>query len=242
MLVSIITPTQDRSHFLRGLYSLIQSQSYSNWEWLICDTSLHPENFSDPRIIYDHTDEIISIGEKRNRLLSKAKGDVIVHCDDDDYYGPTYLEYIVKHLENFDFFTFHSWFCYDLKTKQIFYRRVEEEHKTHYILNALTGTRIREIEMDKNKNKNDGYGFSFAYRKEVIKSCNFPDCDLGEDQHFYKKVLEKGFLVQRDQECYGNLIHVIHDLNTSSDYPQYRIPYFLVADLLCQFFSYIERL
>ncbi len=115
MKVSIITPTCDRVAFLQGLYSLLKKQTHTNWEWLIYDTSTRAQNFSDSRINYHHEHEILSIGEKRNRLIQRATGEVIVQCDDDDYYAPNYLEFVIEKLQNSAFFNLHSWFSYDLK-------------------------------------------------------------------------------------------------------------------------------
>lgn len=241
MKVSIITPTSDREQFLRGLYSLLKKQTYSNWEWLIYDTSTHPQHFSDARIDYTHSSEILSIGEKRNLLAQKAKGDIIVQCDDDDYYAPTYLEFVLKHLQNHAFFTLDAWFSYDLKTSQTFYRVLNEQQQTHYIVNAISGPKVREIDVRGRKPKQQmGYGFSFAYRKEVLKKCSFSDHDLGEDRLFYKDIEKAGFPIVTRPDYEGQVIHIIHDMNTSSDYPQYRIPHFLVKNLFPEFFTHIK--
>ena len=86
MKISIITPTKNRSDYLKLLYSNLTNQTYQDWEWLILDTSTCPLFFNDPRVHYSHLREEITIGAKRNCLTRAAKGDVIVQCDDDDYY------------------------------------------------------------------------------------------------------------------------------------------------------------
>lgn len=250
MTISIITPTSERPHFLRGLHTLLQKQTYGNWEWHILDNSLRPLTFDDPRVHYTHTTEIVSIGEARNRLIEQTKGEIIVHCDDDDYYAPTYLAHMIDKLHAHAFFNLHSWFSYDMKTAQIYYWATDEEHRTQYILNEMTGSRIREIDlgphMDNQKEKlnikgRTGYGFSYAYRREVAEKCAFPDCDFGEDRHFYNAVEEAGYPILMEADHTGQAIHVIHDANTSSEYPQYRIPRFLIADKLAPFFTHMTR-
>jgi len=251
MKMSVITPTADRENFLKGTYHLLKNQTYTNWEWLICDTSLKPMHFSDARITYIHDEGIMTIGQKRNRLIEKSSGDVIVHFDDDDYYAPTYLDQIINHLKKASFFTFHSWFSYDSKTGQFFYWDTEERSVTRYSVNALSGSRIREIELGADLQvQNDrlnykgrtGYGFSFAYTKEVAAHCVFKSIDFGEDHHFYEDVEASGFVINTCADRRGEAIHVIHESNTSGEFPQYRIPKFLVQDLFPPFFSYLSFL
>lgn len=80
MLVSIITPTtHDRSEMLARLEQYINAQDYPHIEWLI-----------------DYSDECI--GAKRNNLVSQAKGEIICHCDSDDYYSPEWVSKSVEHL------------------------------------------------------------------------------------------------------------------------------------------------
>lgn len=80
LLVSIITPwTPNRIDFMKRLANCVTSQSYKNHEWL---TDSEPG----------------TIGEKRNRLCEKAKGEIIVHFDSDDWYGPEYIASCVAHI------------------------------------------------------------------------------------------------------------------------------------------------
>lgn len=249
MKISIITPTEGREKYLTLLYQWLKAQHYQNWEWLIYDTSLDPLSFQDPKIRYFHSDETLSIGEKRNRLLQKATGEIIVHCDDDDYYAPTYLETVVKGLQEADFFKIHGWFNFHLNTQQIYYWASDHEGPTHFVVDTISGMRTREIEfgpfmatqgpklMQKGQK---GYGFSFAYRQEVARVCSFPDCDLGEDLHFFEAVEKKSFRIFSMPDEKGLVMHVVHDTNTSTAYPQYRVPLFLAKPLFPQFFASLD--
>lgn len=81
-LVSIITPTTpSRAHFIDRLRLLIERQTLQPLEWLIDEGSG-------------------TIGAKRNRLWQKAKGDIVLHMDDDDLYMPNYIEQAVNSLCN----------------------------------------------------------------------------------------------------------------------------------------------
>lgn len=249
MKVSVITPTADRELFLQGAYRHLLSQNYTDWEWLIYDTSLRPAHFSDSRINYIYDEDILSIGEKRNRLISQAKGDVIVHFDDDDYYSPEYLTSIVAKLKQSCFCTAHAWFSYDLKASQVYYWDTEEACRTNYSVSPVTGACVREIELGPymrghgeglNTKGKKGYGFSFAYTKEVALTCRFEDICLGEDFHFYEQVEKKGFSMLTYADQQARCVHMIHDSNTSSEYPQYRIPDFLVKDRFPHFFQFLN--
>jgi glycosyltransferase involved in cell wall biosynthesis len=250
MKISVITPTADRGPYLKGTFELLKNQRYTNWEWLIYDTSLRPTSFSDPRVTYIYDDQIVTIGEKRNRLIERATGDCIVHFDDDDYYAASYLESVVRRLQQSAFFTMHSWFSYDTKNGQFFYWDTEEGGEIRYCLSPFSGSTLREIELGPylqgqkellNYRGKTGYGFSFAYTKEVASRCRFRDIDLAEDRHFYEAVEAEGFLINTLAEQKGELVHVIHESNTSVEFPQYRVPRFLVQNLFPPFFSYIAQ-
>lgn len=72
-LVSIITPTtENRAGFHDRLISIVAEQDYPRIEHLLD---------------YDGG----NIGQKRNRLCEKAKGDIIIHIDDDDIYASDWV-------------------------------------------------------------------------------------------------------------------------------------------------------
>lgn len=247
MKLSVITPTGDREHFLKGCYKLLQNQQHTDWEWLVYDTSLRPALFDDPRIKYIYDEGIVSIGEKRARLAKRAEGDAIVHFDDDDYYAPTYLATVDQALQEADFFNLYSWFSYDTKTRQVYFWAKNEISDHHYLVNPLSGSKICEVEVNSSLNgevlspdKIMGYGFSFAYRREVAETCAFPDCDFKEDQHFFKAAKAAGYRFKMVADRGGEAVHVIHDSNTSCENPQYRIPRFLLAEKFADFFAHIE--
>lgn len=250
MKISIITPTADRPHFLEGLYSLIKKQNFSDWEWLIYDTSFKAQSFDDARVIYEHDSGIVTIGEKRNRLIRQATGDYIVHFDDDDYYAPDYLSFMNEQLKSYDFFTLHSWFSYDLKAKQTYYWATDEIVRTQFFLNPLMGGKVREIDFGPdqegtkeiiNQKGRFGYGFSYAYKRSIALEAPFNDADFEEDRLFYEAIQEKGCSIGIEGDKDGRAIHVIHETNTSGEYPQYRIPRFMMERYHPDFFSYISR-
>lgn len=249
MKFSIITPTEERAAFLQGAYKLLQNQIFQDWEWLIYDTSSRPSNFFDDRIKYFHDDRILSIGEKRNRLIDKASNEIIVHFDDDDYYHPHYLKKISAKLKKGDFFKFSSWFSYKLGMDDFFYWNTAKESESHFVLDPLTGMKIREIDLgpnlaDQKQRINEkgkkGYGFSFSYLREVWKKSPFSDKDLGEDLDFIEAANRNGATIFSQPDEKGLLVHVLHEENVSKSYPQYRIPGFLLKSRFRDFYNYLK--
>src|SRR5262245_58067131 len=92
---SIITPTYQREKMLQLQHRGILEQTERDFEWLVLDDSPEPSTYfgtlSDDRVRYQHVANRMSIGAKRNLLNEQARGEIIVHFDDDDYYGKNYL-------------------------------------------------------------------------------------------------------------------------------------------------------
>jgi glycosyltransferase involved in cell wall biosynthesis len=101
--VSVVCPTYNRRRFIPHMLSCFKNQDYSHdhMELVILDDG--SDKIGDlviasglKNIRYIPLDEKINIGEKRNRLNREAKGDIIVCMDDDDYYPPERVSYVVK--------------------------------------------------------------------------------------------------------------------------------------------------
>jgi len=88
ILLSILIPTTpDRTGFLYRLLSQIHTQ-------------IEAANANDlVEIIVEEDDYKMSIGEKRQRLLDKSKGEYIAYIDSDDRIGEKYIEEILKGIE-----------------------------------------------------------------------------------------------------------------------------------------------
>eukprot|EP00913_Durusdinium_trenchii_P025936 g24336.t1 len=65
-------------------------------------------------------DESLSLGCKRNLGIFLASGDVIVHFDDDDVYGPSYIAEMVSELQRRHLvaLTLSAWFDFDLRLQR----------------------------------------------------------------------------------------------------------------------------
>ena len=96
--VSVVTPTYNRHHIIDIAVFNWKNFVYPSdkIEWIILDDSPRdsikmfkkkiPKD--DQRIKYYTCKKIDTIGKKRNKVNELAKGEIIVHMDDDDYYPP----------------------------------------------------------------------------------------------------------------------------------------------------------
>jgi glycosyltransferase involved in cell wall biosynthesis len=100
-LVSAIMPTADRRPWVARAIAYFLRQDYAPRELIVLDDGrdrvgdLIP---ADPRIRYVALERRLVLGEKRNRACELARGEVIVHWDDDDWQAPHRLRYQVGEL------------------------------------------------------------------------------------------------------------------------------------------------
>lgn len=100
-LVSCIMPTFNRRAFVPNAIRYFLQQDYSNKELVIvddgtdCIEDLVPANM---QIRYIRLTQKLRLGEKRNYCIQQAKGDMIMHWDDDDWMAPYRISYQVKEL------------------------------------------------------------------------------------------------------------------------------------------------
>lgn len=108
-LVSCLMPTFNRTHFLPIAYELFRAQDYPRAELVIlddgpldvwelaakCEGELS-QLWRDPRVHYVRLKSRVSLGEKRNLACRAAKGDILIHWDDDDWYAKNRISYQVE--------------------------------------------------------------------------------------------------------------------------------------------------
>src|ERR1700685_405762 len=94
-LVSCILPTRNRPTLVRQAIKYFDRQDYDNRELVILDdgsTDMTAELQGAPRLLYSRCQpRIEAIGTKRNILCAMARGAIIIHWDDDDWYSDTRL-------------------------------------------------------------------------------------------------------------------------------------------------------
>lgn len=250
--ISIITPTKDRHEHLRLLYEVIKAQTYQNWEWLIYDDSWKNSdyfaNLNDNRVNYHYEASDVTIGMKRNELIKKSTGELIVHFDDDDYYSPIYLAYAAHCLEKYDLFHLNAWFCLDSRSNVFFYWETSHMSNAHYRLNPVSEIATVDLHVLSMRKRNIftykkryGYGFSYGYKKGLTEKFLFKDINLGEDYQFMRQAIKNNYPICSVSDEQGLAIHVTHDVNMSIVYPQYKIPSFMLNSLFPECASYFLK-
>jgi glycosyltransferase involved in cell wall biosynthesis len=237
-MVSIITPTRNRDRFLKRALTYFRSQDYENIEWLILDDSPQRteslDDIDDRNIFYQHVGEKVPIGEKRNILIEKAKGEIIIQFDDDDYYAPNYVRSMLSALadRDADLVNLRGWFLYDLRSHFFGYWDLMQKEGPYYCcdrmgvaLGILSPELIRGLE-----NTHLGYGFSYVFKKKVWEAVKFPAIDLYEDEQFSLKAQSK-FKVDGIHDTTGLCLHFLHPDSTSRCFPQHHLPQFLFQRL-----------
>jgi len=101
--VSVCTPTYNRRKFIPYLIKSFKEQTYPKQliEWIIIDDG--EESVQDlfegvECVKYFRYENKLKLGNKRNLMHQKCKGDIIVYMDDDDYYPPDRITHSVKKL------------------------------------------------------------------------------------------------------------------------------------------------
>jgi glycosyltransferase involved in cell wall biosynthesis len=237
--VSIITPTRSRDKFLRNLEGIVRAQTYPQIEWLIYDDSASPSHYfsalanRDRKVRYFHSQVGVTIGEKRNRMIELATGDIIVHFDDDDYYAKDYVELMVSRLRTgCDMVKLSGWFLYSGVYRSLGYWDCLQTSGLHYIWSnsPQEPTSFGPAESDAFKDNYLGFGFSYVYDKQVWAAGGFPDMNWNEDGMFARRANSR-FKLCHFGDSTGLCLHILHRNNTSRCFPQYVLPGLLLDRL-----------
>lgn len=248
-LVSVITPTYARPAFLATAQRWVAHQTYPTLEWLILDDSPEPTRppvaRPDIPVRYEHVGERLSIGEKRNRLIERAQGDTIVHLDDDDYYAPRFIEAMVGILDaqGADFANLSSWYLYDLRHELFGFWDLRRTTGLHYLCYANRLV-LGQFTAENNAALADnylGFGFTYVYRRRVWEANRYADVNWGEDIQFVRAAAPR-FRLASVADASGLVLHILHPQSSSSCFPQYHLPEFLVPVLMPPFAAEFEAL
>ena len=108
VLVSVICPTTpERAPLHPLLYACFLAQTHARRELVVYDTGAEgtPSPYwldvcaKDGRVTYHHDSAFhMNVGHKRNVLVDRCKGDVVAMFDDDNFYAPTFIEIMLRHL------------------------------------------------------------------------------------------------------------------------------------------------
>jgi glycosyltransferase involved in cell wall biosynthesis len=103
--VSIIVPTYNRAHLVMETIDSILAQTVKDFELIVVDnestdnTEEVIKSYTDERIKYFRHQNNGLVAVNRNYGISKANGEYIAFCDDDDLWMPEKLERQVKLLD-----------------------------------------------------------------------------------------------------------------------------------------------
>jgi len=158
-------PTANRQRFINFSIENFLHQDYPNAELIIVDDGvkscihLIPDN---PKIFYEYTAPLGTIGIKRNIACKKANGEIIMHWDDDDWYAPDWISRQVANLNASDAditglnkVTFHRY----SSDRFLVYEDEDEDHPW------LCGA-------------------TMAYKKSLWQQYQFANLQVGEDTDF----------------------------------------------------------
>jgi len=192
-LVSICTPTYNRRSFIPSLIQNFLNQSYPQelMEWIVIDDGTDPvgdlfENV--PNVKYFYQKEKMKLGRKRNYMHEKAKGDIIIYMDDDDYYPPDRVNHAVNKLRGNP-----QALCAGSSTIYIYFKDSKQ---------------IWQFGPYGQKHSTAG---TFAFKKELLKQTRYDDdAELSEEKQFLKNYTIP--FVQLDPR--KSILCFAHDNNT----------------------------
>lgn len=238
-LVSIITPTANRERLLPAIARCVLSQQV-DWEWLVLDDSPAPSATlqalatSDARIRYVHSDTRLSIGAKRNSLIGNARGSLIAHFDDDDYYAPHYLAHLIRYMQSnrADLIKLSGFFMYAPHTQFFGYMDLNAKVGLHYELN---GRSVSHVEFHEKRQIGADfilfYGFSYVYDKALAEVSAFDDINLYDDENFIRRVVNADAKVIAVDDPLASCLHLVHPGSTSRCFSRYSMPPFTLPTL-----------
>ena len=164
-------------------------------ELIIFDDSPSPYPFDeindDDRILYIHDNtKHFKIWEKRNILNEKAKGDIIVCMDDDDFQSNHRVQHSVDTLirSNALLCGYNGLFIYDSNNKNVY--EIQHKRKNHVLNNC------------------------FAFKKQLLTKTKYKETkgNFGEEEHFTKNFTENVELLDK----FKTILVVNHSTNTVS--------------------------
>ncbi|WP_394829226.1 glycosyltransferase family 2 protein [Pendulispora albinea] len=189
-------PTRDRRSFVPRAIQCFLKQEYESTELLILDDGDDPVRDlvpADHRIRYIRGERVQSVGAKRNVLCNEARGEIVIHWDDDDWYPSWRIRRQVDALRLPD--------------------AVISGTSTHYFCDASSGRTWRYQYIGAGPFVT---GATLAYRKSFWEARRFQDVHVGEDTRFVEAPLA-GRIV--DLALPSLCVSTIHPKNVSPKLP-----------------------
>ncbi len=192
-LISCIMPTYNRRPFIPHAIDYFLRQTYDNRELIILDdgedsiVDLVP---SDPRIRYERLPQKITLGAKLNLGCELARGELIAHFDDDDWYAPRRLAYQAEALarESAAICGINNLLYFDLRDGRAYEYRYPQGSKTFLL------------------------GSDLFYTKDFWSGHRFADVNVGMDGLFVRRA-PAGAVSTLDDNRFA--VHLVHGRNVS---------------------------
>lgn len=173
MMLSVLIPTTpDRAPMFQQLWKELNEQAWACYK--------KHESLGNVEILFDDSKSFLngglSIGKKRQSLVTLASCKYVCFCDSDDTISPNYVESLLRLCQhNADVVTFRNftktdyyWTLVDMSLKYL----INDEANPNFITRRRPWT-ICPI------------------RSSIAKSVNFPDINYGEDAAWIEDVLKQ---------------------------------------------------
>ncbi|MCU1502180.1 MAG: putative glycosyltransferase [Ilumatobacteraceae bacterium] len=206
-LVSCLMPTADRSDWAAQAIEYFHRQDHPAKQLVIVDDGAIPLSsdlgaaLEHPSIVYLHEPRRRSIGDKRNIASARATGEILMHWDDDDWYGPGRITAQVAPLLSgaADITALRDAVWFDVASWG-FRRPAPAEHRRLFV--------------------EDVHGGTLAFTRSVWeRGTRYPDLSLAEDAWFLRQAVRRGArLIALPSD--GSYLYVRHGTNSWRMHPE----------------------
>jgi len=196
-------PTADRRAFVARAIRYFCAQDYPNKELLILDDGAEQVAESlqaDERLRCLRLEQKSPLGAKRNLACKEARGDVIVHWDDDDWMASWRLSYQVRALvEN------NAAVC---GLDKLYFYEPERDQAWQYVYPERARFWVA--------------GATLCYLKSFWRENPFPNINVGEDTRFVWGGDARRMIALPDASFYVAMIHPGNTSRKRTSDPRYR--------------------
>lgn len=226
--VSIITCT-NRSNYMSNIFDNYKRQNYNKKELIIIlnNNKLNNDDWKQKSKLYNNVrifklDENISLGYCYNFGVNKAKYDYIAKFDDDDYYGPKYLEETMKAFKNTQASIVGkgTYFVYFEKLKKLGITKASKENS--YVTFVA--------------------GPTLVFKKKILEKVKFRDISLTEDKYFQQDSLKNGFKIYSTNRY--NFVYIRHGASSKHSWKisdKDFLKHCKIIDTIKEYQSYVNK-
>jgi O-antigen biosynthesis protein len=205
-LVSCIMPNANRRRFVPIAIAQFLAQDYPNAELVILDDGEEPVGDlvpSHPALRYLRTPRHRNLGAKRNAACEAARGGIILHWDDDDWYAPQRVRIQVEAL-----LASGADLC-GVDRALFFDPRIPAAWQYVYPPGGAPWV----------------YGATQCYHRDYWRAHPFAGASVSEDTFFAAAVRPGGLCVLSDNRFFVGLIHSANTSPKQVRNPRWRLPW-----------------